>query len=454
MGIGTFRIQTIDEAVVDDIVVAAGGERAHPDADRRSMPGADYLLGDTLIELKILEDEGLSKLDRQRKLADLFRKYGDRRPVVIVDRNRLPESGQRELDGILDRPLNGIVKKAKGQLTQSRSEFDHATCSILMVLNNGYTTLNHEALVDLVAHRARHDTREIDGVVVGGCYYYSDGFDSFFLWPLDYIPINANAPFCAYPQLKRAWDAHVTRMMTALMQGQLPLDAGKGPVLDIQFEVDGTTYVRPAPPMGKASEFYIHGRPRKGNTDTSDIPPVALTFPDMTVGEWSKFHEVLQSNSLLCDSYQAWRKHREKGFEAGSPLQPFVPIRVTREGWAQWCALNKQATSSRSVKRYANELFRQQLVALLHSAREHTPNSVVPARYVLVITEEIGQDNANDLTRIGLVHAGAWEDEVVKELVLDARIFHEYGLALAGAYALREGVDCVLWQKDKRYAWT
>lgn len=449
-----FRIQPIDEAAMDEIVLAAGGARAHPDADRRSKPGADYLLGDALVELKALDDEGLSKPERQRKLADLFRKYGDSRPVVIVDRNRLPESGQREFDGILDRPINGIVKKARGQLTQSRSEFEYTTCSILMVVNNGNTALGHEALADIVAHRARHDTREIDGVVVGGCYYYSDGFDSFLLWPLDYIPINANAPFRAYPELKRAWDAYVERTMTALVQGELPLDAKKGPVIDTQFEVDGTTYVKPAPPMVKASEFYVHGRPRKGATEAAGIPPVALTFPDMTAGEWGKFREVLQVDSLLCDSYQAWRKHREEGFKAGSLLKPFVPISVTREGWEKWCMLNEQPTNASSVRRYANELFRERVVALLRSARELTPNSVVPARYVLVITEEIGQDQANDLTRIGLVHAGSQEDEVVKELVLDARIFHEYGLALAGAYALAEGVDCVMWLKDKSYAWT
>lgn len=449
----TFRIQPIGEAAVDEIVTAAGGARAHPDADRRQKPGADYLLGDALVELKALDDEGLSKPERQRKLADLFRKYGDRRPVVVVDRTRLPESGQREFDGILDRPLNGIVKKARTQLVQSRSEFDHATCSILMVLNNGYTALGHEALAELLAHRARHDTREIDGVVVGGCYHHGDGFDSVFLWPLDYIPINANAPFRTFPELKRAWDAYADRTMTALVRGELPLDAGKGPVVDTQFEVDGTTYVKPAPPIGKASEFYIHGRPRKGGLEETGIPPVALTFPDMTAGEWSKFREVLQSDSLLCESYQEWRKRREKGFEAGSSLKPFVPMQVTMEGWAQWCMNNKQPWNASSVRRYANELFCEQLGALLHAARKRTRDSVVPARYVLAITEEIGQDQANDLTRIGLVHAGAPEDEVVKELVLDARIFHEHGLALAGAYALAEGVDCVMWQKNRRYAW-
>lgn len=449
----TFRIQPIDEHSVNEIMILAGGARAHPDADRRSQQGADYVLGDALIELKALDEEGMSKPERQRKLAELFRKYGDARPVVVVDRNRLPASGRREFDGILDRPLNGIVKKARRQLLQSRSEFGQATCSILMVLNNGYTALGHEALVELAARRARHDTREIDGVVVGGCYFYGDGLDSFFVWPLDYIPINASAPFRAFPELKRAWDIHAERTMTALVRGELPVDTGKGPVVDIQFEVDGITYVKPAPPVGKPSEFYVRGRPRRGGFRGAGIPPVALTFPDMTTSEWKKFSEVLPSDPLLCGSYPEWRKHREKGFEAGSPLRPFVPIQVTTKGWAQWCTDNRQPRNAESLRQYANALFCEQVRTLLHAARERTPNSIVPARYVLVVTEEIGQDQANDLTRIGLVQAGTPDDLVVKEFVLDARVFHEYGLALAGAYALAEGVDCVMWQKDRRYAW-
>lgn len=35
----TFRVQPIGESAVDEIMVKAGGERAHPDADRRQKPG-------------------------------------------------------------------------------------------------------------------------------------------------------------------------------------------------------------------------------------------------------------------------------------------------------------------------------------------------------------------------------------------------------------------------------
>jgi hypothetical protein len=449
----TFRVQPIGESAVDEILAKAGGERAHLDADRRQKPGADYVLGDALIELKALDDEGMSKPERQQKLAELFHRYGDRRPVVIVDRDRLPEAGQREFDRILDRPINGIVKKARSQLLQSRSEFRDATCSILMVLNNGYTALGHEALVELVTHRTRQDTREIDGVIVGGCYHHGDGFDSAFLWPLDYIPINTNSPFRWFAELKQAWDSYAERTMTALIRGELPIDIGKGPVVDTQFVVNGITYVKPAPRMGTESEFYVRGRPRKGGFDGKNIPPVALTFPDMTAGEWERFREVLPADPLLCGSYREWRKDRERGFAAGSSLRPFVPVRVTRKAWVQWCRENRQPRSGRSVRQYANELFSERLRALLHAARERRPDSIVPAVYVLVITEEIGQDRGNDLTRIGLVQAGVPDDVVVKEFLLDARIFHEHGLALAGAYALAEGLDCVMWQKDLSYAW-
>lgn len=449
----TFRIQPISENAVDEIMTRAGGSRAHPDAHRRDKPGADYVLGDALIELKALDDEGMSKPERQRKLADLFRKYGDTRPVVVVDRNRLPEEGQREFDRILDRPINGIVKKARSQLLQSRSEIEHTACSILMVLNNGYTALDHDALVELVAHRARQDTREIDGVVVGGCYHHGDGFDSVFLWPLDYIPINANSPFRSFEALQRAWHGHAERTMTALIRGETPVTAGKGPVVDTQFDVDGITYVKPAPPMGVKSEFYVRGRPRKGGYDGTNLPPVALTFPDMSGSEWRKFNEELSSDPVLCGSYQAWRKHRQRGIEAGSPLKPFIPIPVTRNGWAQWCTEHQLPRNGRTVRQYANELFSQRLRALLHAARERKSDSVVPSRYVLVITEEIGQDQANDLIRIGLVQAGVPDDLVARELLPSTRTFHEHGLALAGAYALSEGVGCVMWQMDKRYSW-
>lgn len=75
-----FRLRPISESDIDQVVEDARGKRAHPDADRREQIGADYVLGNCVIELKALDDEGLAKPERQAKLAALFR------PLTPTDR--------------------------------------------------------------------------------------------------------------------------------------------------------------------------------------------------------------------------------------------------------------------------------------------------------------------------------------------------------------------------------
>jgi hypothetical protein len=86
---------SLTEADIEKVIKTAGGTRAHPDAGTRSLAGADFILEDALVELKLLEDEGFSKPDRQRKLADLFKDPDDDRPVVVLDPTTLSDSGQK-----------------------------------------------------------------------------------------------------------------------------------------------------------------------------------------------------------------------------------------------------------------------------------------------------------------------------------------------------------------------
>jgi len=87
------------------------------------------------------------------------------------------------------------------------------------------------------------------------------------------------------------------------------------------------------------------------------------------------------------------------------------------------------------------------------SARERSPSSISPSRYVLAVTEEIGQNRANDISHIVAITEMPDSDPAVRVLVADARVFHEHALALGCAYAVAEDIECVLWQKDLRYAW-
>lgn len=119
-----FRLRPISEPDIDQVIENAGGGRAHPDADRREQIGADYVLGNCVIELKALDDEGLAKPERQAKLAALFGSLHPNRPVVVLDRDSLPPAEQRSFDRILEGPIKTAIGKAKKQLKQSRLEHE------------------------------------------------------------------------------------------------------------------------------------------------------------------------------------------------------------------------------------------------------------------------------------------------------------------------------------------
>ena len=79
---------------------------------------------------------------------------------------------------------------------------------------------------------------------------------------------------------------------------------------------------------------------------------------------------------------------------------------------------------------------------------------MLPARYVLLITEEIGQDKANDVSRIAIARSSLNDEQPhIFPIMEDARIFFEHALALASAYAVRERIDYVVWHKNLEYGW-
>lgn len=132
-----------------------------------------------------------------------FRERFPARPTVVLDRRLLDAQGQRADDRIVEGPVKTAVSSARQQLQQSRTEHN-ATSTVLWVINNGYSSLSYGALMEMVARRARNDSSDIDAVVVSGAYFYSDTFDSFFLWPIDCIPIHLDKPFLDFDALRDA----------------------------------------------------------------------------------------------------------------------------------------------------------------------------------------------------------------------------------------------------------
>lgn len=447
----TLILRPISESDIDEIVRTAGGIRAHEDAHRRSRKGADYRLKDAVIELKILEEDGFLKPERQAKLAALFQKVTPDRPVIVLDKNRLPESLHRDYNRILEGPIKTAVSKARVQLSQSREELDGTNASILMVINNGYTALRHEELMAMAANRVRQDTAEIDGLVVGGCYYYSDGFDSFYIWPLEYVPINVSRPF-DFEALRAAWNSFTERFMTQLMQSPPGRAATRGPVIDQQFDVGSTTFVMPTPRMGEPSSFYYQGRPRQNSSGMDTCPKVAIVQAEIYPDDWPKFQNTLEN--LAGQTQQQWRKRLAEKIEVGNSLQPVVAMPVRFEDWRAWLKSQKITASTQSIHVFATDLFEQAVRDTMGRSMEWSEDRVLPAHYVLLITEEIGQDKANDVSGIAIARSSLNDEQpCIFPIMKDARIFFEHALALASAYAVKGRIDYVVWHKNLEYGW-
>lgn len=448
------RIRPLSENIFTQIIESAGGRRAYSHDDRQTQKNADYLLGETVIELKTLEDEGLSKTPRQSKLASLFVDLNPDRPVHVLDRDLLDPAGQRDYDRAMEGPIKRAVKTAKRQLVQSRSDFPETSNSVLLLENNANTALDHDEIVQLVSRRARNDTSDIDGVVVAGAYLHSDGFDTFALWPIDYVPVHLDRPFREYDALRAVFHRYAERAMTAAIVDGLSDEMTKGPILDTGFDIDEITFVKPAPLLGNRSDFYVNGRPRANSTGIETSPPVVLTFPELTRTEWERFRSYMPNDRSLGSSFENWLVERERASAEGTLLRPFIPISVTLQGWVSTFGDVTPPRSFEPVRNYANALFQQAVIPVIESACDLEKTKLIPSRYILAATEQIGQDQANDVSDIFLFEEGLEKKPRVTELVRNARIFHVHACTLGAAYAVKYKVGSLRWKKDLTYSWS
>ena len=258
----------------------AGGRRFSADHSREAEQNADFVLGSAILELKLINEEGLEKAERQRKIAELFRASQPDRPVIVLRPNLLDADGQRAYYSAMMGPIKNHVEKANKQLKRSAERIGGNPARVLLLINNGYAALSHEEFKEIAFTRACNATNNIDAVVVAGLYYYSDTWDSYFFPEIDLFPIRIDRSFTSYDSLAKEWRTFAMNFLTrCCILGEEKRVDERLPVQELTFELDGVTFVKPAPPMGKPSDFFVKGRPRKNSTGITTCPPVARTFP-------------------------------------------------------------------------------------------------------------------------------------------------------------------------------
>lgn len=438
------KINRLSEDDFTKIIKQAGGSRYSQDDSRERNLNADYIFDDAIVELKFVEEEGVEKEARQLKLSKLFLKY-EESPVIVLDPLILSQKDQKQYFNIMEGPIKTHVKKASKQLKATNTELGKSLRKILIIVNNGYSSLDQDEFSQVVTKCVKNDTTNIDFVISCGIYYYSDGYDSYFLGPFELCKIDDfNVPH-EFESIRNSWNIFLDQYMTRFITEPDREVNARLPVLDLEFQVNGRTYIKPTPQFGKKSEFYVTGRPRVNSTGIEISPIVAKTFPKLSRQVWELVRSTISDSWKLQESYEEWTCHymnEEENYI--NELQPLVPINVELDNSSLDCFSDLCAI--------ANDQFNELAKKIILSARKIDDTKVEVTRYIYLVIQVIGRDKKNDLASIYI--ASGTEQPVITDVIVEnQQVFFEWGVSLASAYAIKNGIDVVLYSKNTKYAW-
>jgi hypothetical protein len=446
-----FRIYKLTEKDFDGIIKASGGKRLHNNESGQENLNADYLFDDAIIELKFVEEEGLEKQERQQKIATLFNKCFPHKPVVVLDPKLLGETERREYYKIMYTPIKTCIKKADKQLTKTAEKYKDKT-KVVVLLNVGYGSLRIEEFKDIAVHRVHNDTTQIDCLIVGGIYFYSDNLECYAICPFEKIPINLDKSFNGFDNLKQHWGAFLNDFMKPVVFGNREPPPERLPVIEIDFEVDGVKYVKPPPNMGP-SKLWPKGRPRENSTGITQCPPFAITFPNINKENWFKFKAMMPEELSFQETYSDWLRFTNNESETNNKvLQPFVPVEVEHEDFRKNCKVNKASPTFRKLCLYVNEVFDRKAKNLINLAIDKAKSNLILPSYIFLQVEEIGQDKASDLCSIYDIRQTLGQQNTIK-ILKNEKLFFEYGLALAASYAVKNNISFIVYERIQKYMW-
>jgi hypothetical protein len=438
-----FRIKTVGEADFDDVVRSAGGSRLTEEGS------ADYLLNEAIIELKLIAEEGFEKKERQKKLASLFLKSQQDCPVVVVDPKRLKASDLSAYYRIVEGPIKTACKKASKQLKATAARLSPAPVRVLVILNIGYTLLSPDEFREVCLKCVLNDTSGIDWVICGGIYFHSDKWDNYTIELFQAIPFTLQHPFPSHMSLGKAWESHVENLMTDMMRKPTPIENSRMPLIDLVFDLGGVRYVKPVPKM-PSSSFWPDGvAPRENSSGIDACPAVARVFPSLREKDWRRFKQAMPSANRLKGTYKDWLKSCPDDARASSnPLKPLVLVEINYKEFTDWIKRPRRYWLFQYLEDFCCNVFQKRVKEIAETAKDKERTKIIPLHYIHLIVYEVGNDKANDFASIYYVSEvpGFGRKELV---VKNARLFLEYGLVIASAYAVKNNIECVFYTQQR-----
>lgn len=231
----------VTETFIDHVITRAGGHRlTKQEANNEKSRNADYLIDDYVFELKTLEEEGLEKENRQKKLANLFRDAPSPRGSVSLDPSILPEAKRREYMDIVGGPIKTHIRSASDQIKKTKAHLRNAKLhGGVILLNTGYGSLPSKIFEQLVERYAKKDSRQIDSVACISVWLKTNGFDTNMVFK--FYPKNSTNH--TVEKIGKAFMEYVNEWMTEFARsGFTPKGLVTDPLKPIAFEQDGIIF--------------------------------------------------------------------------------------------------------------------------------------------------------------------------------------------------------------------
>lgn len=211
---------------------------------------ADYVSAHAVLELKIFEEEGFEKIERQDKIAALYSEVNSAGAWVDLELNNVPLQIRRQLEAVVAGPLQTAVKKASKQIRASADSLGEARAGVLIAVNNGYSYLDADNFERLLVRRCRNDASAIDHAACITVDYHQGDVDAFVFCAVRCHAVRGVTVWSEFESFQKAVLERFNAAMTEMMRDQMNpalWDAKLMPVTDIRFERHGVTYLRRAP---------------------------------------------------------------------------------------------------------------------------------------------------------------------------------------------------------------
>jgi hypothetical protein len=245
---GQLPVPKITEGFIDKVIELAGGRRL-TDAEKNfeQSNNADYLLDGAVVELKIIEEEGLEKKERQNKVAALLKEKFVLPAEVDIDLKTVPDVIRQEYTEILGGPIKTHVKKAAKQIKLTKAHLGRVLdFGILIIVNNGYGSLTYDEFENLVLRYARKETSQIDFIICITASFHAGDFDSYVFCVSHCHPVTAGLQYPKSDEVIKFVDEQFNEAMAEMMRGKALADP-LSPVKEIVFDREGVRFVRHAP---------------------------------------------------------------------------------------------------------------------------------------------------------------------------------------------------------------